>query len=143
MEVFAWNPKAQNEGIDDFNGRLAAFCVDNPVIDITVSTLGPAICLSLTLAEDADIDSAMAIVPKVMVIGDAQMLALEKTVGDELAAITATDSDDAPALPFKVTLHDCMGVSSMHYAVILINAGEIEVDGEDAPEPEPAPRGHR
>jgi hypothetical protein len=128
MEVFAWNPAAANEVIDDFNGRLAAFCTENPVIDITVSTLGPAICLSLTLAEDAEVDSAMAIVPKVMLVSDAQMKTLEKTVGDEIAAIAALDRDDAPSLPFKVTLHDA---GAVHYAVILINAGEIDFDAED------------
>lgn len=128
MEVFAWNPDTKAEPLDDFNGRLAAFCVENPVVDIAVSTLGPAICLSLTLAEDIELDSAIAIVPKVMMLNADQLKTLEKTLGDEIAAITATDSDDAPALPMKVTLHDASGA---RYAVILINAGEIDFDAQD------------
>jgi hypothetical protein len=144
MEVFAWNPLAANEDLPDFNDRVAAFCVDNPVLDISVSTLGPAILLSLTLAEDAEVEASTAIVPRVMLITEPQLKTLEKTVGDELAEIAAQDSDDSPSLPFKVTLHEAV---SARYAVILINAGEIDF-GEDgaeeeapAPAPAPAPRG--
>lgn len=132
MEVFAYNPAAKNESVADFNERMAAFCLENPVVDITVSTAGPAICLSLTLAEDAEIDSAVAIVPTVTVLEQPQLLQLERSLGDAVAAVAATDSDDAPAQPFKVTLHEAGAVV---YAVILTNAGEIELDvGDDVDE---------
>lgn len=141
MEVFAYNPDAKNEALDAFNQRVAEFCDANPVVNIDVSTLGRALLLSLTLAEDADLPSDTAIIPSVITLDGQQQLTLEKTVGDAIAQLRALDSDDSPSVPFKVTLHQAADAA---YAVILINGGVIEME-EPAPEPEPvpAPRGRR
>jgi hypothetical protein len=138
MEVFSYNPDAKNESLEDFNGRLGEFCADNPVVDIQISTMGRGIFFGLTLAEDAEIQSLVAIIPNVVILDAKQQLVPEKAVGEIIAAIAATDSDDNPAIPFKATLHQAQDVG---YAVILVNGGEIDLAEEPGAEGEEAAGG--
>lgn len=132
MEVFAWNPKAGNETLDAFNDRLHAYCVENPVIAVDVSTFAEAIVVSLTMAEDAGLEVAAALIPHVILLAPTHRLQLEQVLGNRIQWLAEQDSDDNPCVPFKVTTH-ATDAAGNGYAVILINGGEIELDS-GAPE---------
>src|SRR5574343_837227 len=130
MEIFAWNPDAGAETLDAFNQRLEDFCIANPVLQIVPSIIGGSIALSLTEAADADVNTLNCLVPVVIFVPEAQMLALEAHLGQCLQALKARDSEDEPFTPFQVTLHPATGGA---YAVVLVSAGELDLDGDAGP----------
>lgn len=129
MEIFAWSPDARSESLDAFNQRLEDFCLANPVLDITPSVVGSMIALSLTEAADAELESAACLIPRVLWVPPESMLAAEAYLGAQLQALKERDREDAPYIPFKMTLHPC-GPGA--YAVVLVGGGELALEGPDA-----------
>lgn len=128
MEIFAWNPVARSETLEGFNQRLEDFCLANPVLDITPSVLGRVIVLSLTEAADAELATAACLIPRVLWVPAEHLITAETYLGQQLQVLKDRDTDDAPYIPFKLTLHPAGADGA--YAVVLVGGGELEIAGE-------------
>lgn len=125
MEVFAWNPAAGAETIDQFNGRLAEVCraPDGAVVDVEPSLAIGALVLSLTEADDVPVAMPLAILPVVKLLTTKGMLDLEKSLLDLREEVELQLAEEEMVIKVKV-LSDRDNMPA--YAVFIVGLAVLQ-----------------
>ncbi len=136
-EVFSF-AESGSETIENFNARLAQYCADNPVVNVDVSVLGDEIVLSLMETCDTPFALTQALQPFVHITEcgglEAKLMKLHTEIRDSIVA-DARDSGEKIVAEdisiLKTTLHPYSTDASKGFSVIILNAYQIELDGDE------------
>jgi hypothetical protein len=128
MEIFCYNAAKPREELESFNHRLAAFCTENMVIGHKAEMLGPSLVVSLTLAEDMDIEAANTLSVRV-VLADGLHDSLEDDLTKVLDLLSAENSDEDPMIPFSVDVAVRSDLPVQGF-VIIVSTNGVAVDEE-------------
>ncbi len=131
MEVFVYNAAKPREEITAFNQRLRAYCDDNPVVAIDAEMLGPSLVVSLTHAEDLQVELSNTFATLVVPISGLEDK-LEEILTDVLDTIASEHSDDDPRIPADIDVVYRPDIPTEGFAIINIINGELVSDGDGA-----------
>ncbi len=135
-EVFSFS-ESGSETLDDFNGRLAQYCADNPVVNVDVSVLGDEVFLSLMETCDTPFALTQALQPFVGIVEPGGLEAVitknheeirDSIVNEAKANGEKLDVEDISIL--KTTLHPFTDGAKKGFSVIILNAYQIELEDE-------------
>ncbi len=133
-EVFTFTPGGV-ETIDAFNARLAPFCGEGDIVDVFPSCGGSTLVLSLTEPEDIPFPMPFAYQPYVMLAHEADMLTLEKTLGEVSKKLiknvaAANDVGEDEIIITRTQLISLPAEPKASYILMLVVIGTIDTEAE-------------
>lgn len=125
MEAFVYNAAKPRESLESFNDRIKAYCLDNPVVGIEATCMGPTMMVSLTHADDVEVPVGNTVLAHFHYANglDDQ---LEEHIGEVVDTLVEEDTPDDARVPWQAQLITRRDLPNEGWLMVLCVTGSVD-----------------